>query len=244
MEWKTRGVPCAAVLCASMMLGGRIRFVIIFCAYVFPKYSAWKVHLPWNLKDLSDFVPGISKYVKMQKKRKVLQSQLLHGSGMLTRTSQQTFFTQTVSWQFSIAMRSILTYPRLCPVLRGLFYITHRKAAPKEGAPASEDEAVFRFKAVYLLHLVIFNVFTCMVLWCFVSWSVCESSCFTRFCSFQSCEVKDVVIPEETLIFLKARVPHVRTITCLWLSKEFESIHSRDVEWGISYWELETPLRH
>ena len=154
------------------------------------------------------------------------------------------FHTQTVSWQFSIAMRSILTYPRLCPVLRGLFYITHRKAAPKEGAPASEDEAVFRFKAVYLLHLVIFNVFTCMVLWCFVSWSVCESSCFTRFCSFQSCEVKDVVIPEETLIFLKARVPHVRTITCLWLSKEFESIHSRDVEWGISYWELETPLRH
>ena len=121
MEWRTRGVPCAAVLCASMMLGGRIRFVIIFCAYVFPKYSAWKVHLPWNLKDLSDFVPGISKYVKMQKKRKVLQSQLLHGSGMLTRTSQQTFFTQTVSWQFSRAMRSILTYPRLCPVLRGLF---------------------------------------------------------------------------------------------------------------------------
>ena len=122
MEWRTRGVPCAAVLCASMMLGGRIRFVIIFCAYVFPKYSAWKVHLPWNLKDLSDFVPGIFKICQIAKKRKVLQSQLLHGSGMLTRTSQQTFLnTQTVSWQFSIAMRSILTYPRLCPVLRGLF---------------------------------------------------------------------------------------------------------------------------
>ena len=42
--------------------------------------------------------------------------------------------------------------------------------------------------------------------------------------------MKDVVIPEETLIFLKARMPHVRAITCLWLSKEFESIHSRDVE--------------
>ena len=122
MEWRTRGVPCAAVLCASMMLGGRIRFVIIFCAYVFPKYSAWKVHLPWNPKDLSDFVPGISKYVKLQKKTK---SVAITASPWLWYVDKDfptnVFNTQTVSWQFSIAMRSILTYPRLCPVLRGLF---------------------------------------------------------------------------------------------------------------------------
>ena len=46
------------------------------------------------------------------------------------------------------------------------FYITHRKAAPKEGAPASEDEAVFRFKAVYLLYLMIFNLMYLLVWFC------------------------------------------------------------------------------